>query len=54
MAVFAVLLAMQADPADFDNRLAAATDIALALRADILAADAHTLAALFAEFQDHV
>lgn len=54
LAIFAVLLAMQGDPADFDNRLAAATDMALALQADILAADAAGQAALFAEFQDHV
>jgi hypothetical protein len=54
LAVFAVLLAMQGDPGDFDNRLAAATDMALALRADLGAADATTLAALFAEFHDHV
>lgn len=54
LAIFSVLLAMQADPADFDNRLAAATDMALALRADILAADAPALTALFAEFHDHV
>lgn len=54
LALFAVLLAMQGDPGDFDNRLAAATDMALALRADILAADAPALAALFADFHDHV
>ncbi len=54
LALFAVLLAMQGDPGDFDNRVAAATDIALALRADIGTADPARLAALFAEFHDHV
>ena len=54
LAVFAVLLAMQGDPGDFISRLDAATDMALALRADVMDADPNQLASLFAEFHDHV
>lgn len=54
VAVFAVLLAMLADPTDFDSRLRAATDMALALRADIIPAQPKDLLALFNEFRDHV
>jgi hypothetical protein len=55
IALFAVLLAMLADPADFHSRLHASVDLALALRADIAAAPDETrLAALFDEFRDHV
>lgn len=54
IATFAVLLAMLADPADFTALLPAAVDLALALRADIPAADGPRLAALFEEFRNHV
>lgn len=55
-ATFAVLLAMLADPAGYRALLPAVVDIALALRADIVAAgdDPASLAALFDEFRDHV
>lgn len=55
IALFAALLAMLADPADFQSRLHASVDLALALRADIAAAqDGKSLATLFDEFRDHV
>ncbi len=56
VAVFAVLLAMLADAAQFHGLLPAAVDIALALRADLAATaeDATRLAALFDEFRNHV
>ena len=55
IALFSVLLAMLADPADFHSRLHASVDLALALRADIAAAlDGRRLASLFDEFRDHV
>ncbi|MEY4697004.1 MAG: hypothetical protein RIT14_1432 [Pseudomonadota bacterium] len=55
IAIFAVLLAMLDDPADFRLRLDASVDIACALRDDLCAAaDAAALATLFEEFRTHV
>lgn len=54
IATFAVLLAMLANPADYTALLPASVDLALALRSELLQADATRLAALFEEFRDHV
>lgn len=54
IATFAVLLAMIANPADHAALLPASVDLALALRAELLPADAARLAALFEEFRNHV
>lgn len=55
VAIFAVLLAMLADPSGHAALLPAATDLALALRGDLADNDdATALAALFEEFRNHV
>lgn len=54
VAIFAVLLAMLADPAGYRDLIPAATDLALALAGDLSAADAPALHALFDEFRNHV
>ncbi|QYZ69543.1 hypothetical protein [Neotabrizicola shimadae] len=55
IAVFAVLLAMLSDAAGFRLLVPAATDLALALRAELAGAtDAETIARLFDEFRSHV
>lgn len=55
VAVFAVLLAMLAEPANPLSLVPAATDLAFALRADLAeTADLTSLAALFEEFRNNV
>ncbi len=55
IAVFAVLLAMLADPAGYQDLLPAATDLAMALAGDLAKADdPAALKTLFEEFRDHV
>lgn len=55
LAVFAVLLAMLADPAGYQEMLPAATDIALALADDLAKAeDPAALKTLFEDFRNHV
>lgn len=55
VAVFAVLLAMLADPAGYQDLLPAATDLALALAGDLAkAADPAALKTLFEDFRNHV
>lgn len=54
VATFAVLLAMLADPACYQDLLPAATDLALALAADLQKADAAGLQGLFDGFRNHV
>lgn len=55
VATFAVLLAMLADPAEYQALLPAATDLALALAPDLTqAADRAALTTLFEDFRNHV
>jgi hypothetical protein len=55
VATFAVLLAMLADPAEYQQLLPAATDLALALAPDLVqAADRTALKTLFEDFRNHV
>jgi hypothetical protein len=54
VATFAVLLAMLADPAGFQDLLPAASDLALALAGDLLQADRVAVKTLFEDFRNHV
>jgi hypothetical protein len=55
VATFAVLLAMLADPTEYQALLPAATDLALALAPDLAqAADGRALKTLFEDFRNHV
>lgn len=54
VATFAVLLAMLAAPEEYQALLPAATDLALALAAELAQADRDTLTTLFEDFRNHV